>query len=421
MNWYSKKNWAITFAVLGILGCSNRNADPSAAFKIKRNQTPAETAFPGPPLNISPEARHQFAQAKSLRQVFKPSWFVKFENHEQGTIARINDFVFNGRYWFLLDGMQQKIFQFTEHGKFVKQVGSQGHGPGEYQEPLAIQGIYGSKIAVSDNGKFLIFDAEGNYESSVKLTGEGVWFLPYFKFIWDEPGRIYLADFISSPFDLDSPLHVILEDHDGQWLPTYGFAKRFRLMEEANKHGIPVWAHKAFEKVGGRIWSGSPYDAELEVYDLEGRLLGQAKRPIVDPLTKDDFRDLTLTTEKIHRLQTGKTHNENIFPVGDMAITVATGHWQTGKSTFHLFDKNGNLLTKQIEEQFPYTFIIGSFENYIVSQFPVFEEVEEYYEKLTPRELDLLMAAGWDPNNYLTDNPYLVVGELIPYKPDGQP
>jgi len=412
---------SLTVILICMLGCSDRASSGQTVFKVERNTTPAESTFPGPPLNITPEARQQLAQATSLREIFKPTWFVKFENHEQGTVARIEDVVFNGKYWFLLDGMQQKVFQFTDQGKFVRQVGATGHGPGEYQEPIAIHAIYDSKIAISDSGKLLVFDAEGRYETSVKLTGEGIWYLPYFEVIWDFPNQIYLADFVSSPFDLTSPLHIILENHGGQWLPVYGFGNRFKLMEEANKHGIPIWAHKAFEKVGDRIWSGSPYNAELEVFDLEGRLVGQAKRPIVDPLTKDDFLDLSLTTEKIHLLQKSKTHNENIFAVGDMVLTFATGHWQSGKSTFHVFDKNGNLLTNQIEEKFPFTFIIGSFEHYVVSQFPVFENVEDYYEKLTPEELDLLMASGWDPNDYLTDNPYLVVGELLPYKKAGQP
>jgi len=407
--------------MLSFFYCSP-SPDPEAfVAKILRNPTASQAAFPGHQVPLALELKQRIQAASTLRDLFIPAWFVKFENHPNGTVGRIDDAVFNGTHWFLLDGLQDEIFQFTSVGSFVKRLASRGDGPGEYLEPLSIHLIHNQQIAVSDRGKLLLFDAEGTYLQTLMLKDAHRWYLPYYGLIWDTPEQMFLGDFVSSPFDVDSPLHVILNRQGDAWVPTFGFGQRFALMEEANKHGVPIWAHKAFAKVGNTVWSGSPYEATLEVYDLDGRFIGNPQRPVLNPLTRDDFLDQGLNQKKIQELRVEKVHNENLFPVADMVLVYSVGQWGQHSQSYDLFDQNGNFLVGGIHEDNPYTFVISSFDSYIVSQFPVMESLEAYQAALTQEEQALLIASGWNPENFVSDNPYLVIGQWIGTHHKGQP
>lgn len=80
------------------------------------------------------------------------------------------------------------VFKFDDQGRFVKKIGREGQGPGEFQGPNhAVP--WKDKLIVLDNfsRKFQIFDSAGNYKSSF-ITRSSYW-----DFVVSESGLIYAA------------------------------------------------------------------------------------------------------------------------------------------------------------------------------------------------------------------------------------
>lgn len=70
---------------------------------------------------------------------------------------------------YLLDGQNNRIVVFDARGRFVRQFGKQGGGPGEFQAPLAMDIAADGSIVVSDLGNraFVVFTAAGEYIRNV--------------------------------------------------------------------------------------------------------------------------------------------------------------------------------------------------------------------------------------------------------------
>ncbi len=105
---------------------------------------------------------------------------------------KINDIVLDSEgNIFLLDG--NRILAYDHQGKFIKSIGRQGQGPGEFIFPvkLFIDGY--DNLYVNDQGKKLIvFDEEGTFKEIIRLK----YFIPTFPsessvFYVDKEGYIY--------------------------------------------------------------------------------------------------------------------------------------------------------------------------------------------------------------------------------------
>jgi hypothetical protein len=74
-------------------------------------------------------------------------------------------------YYTLVDEFQQKIIQFDHQGQFIRTVGRQGKGPGEY---VQVDDVFWDDIHFSvldgGSGKIHLFDVEGKWETSKSFT-----------------------------------------------------------------------------------------------------------------------------------------------------------------------------------------------------------------------------------------------------------
>ncbi len=82
---------------------------------------------------------------------------------------------------YVLDSYTQEIHVFDSSGAFVRTVGSEGSGPGEFEEASAVDVSEAGEIWVMEMqlGKLTILDAEGNYLRTERVNTTGWSYRPY--------------------------------------------------------------------------------------------------------------------------------------------------------------------------------------------------------------------------------------------------
>lgn len=75
---------------------------------------------------------------------------------------------------YVLDGGNARVLVFGPDGRFVRQIGKKGGGPGELQSPMSLTVTAGGEVVVTDLGRraFSIFDREGNFRHNVEFDME---------------------------------------------------------------------------------------------------------------------------------------------------------------------------------------------------------------------------------------------------------
>ncbi|NHB70244.1 6-bladed beta-propeller [Perlabentimonas gracilis] len=109
--------------------------------------------------------------SESLSTAFAPVEMIPLETHDHCMVARIVNIKKTSSYLFVNDA-GQRVLQFDLEGNFVRRIGKQGKGPGEY---LGVNGIaidsIGQTIYITSRGhKVLQYDLDGNYKADFTQT-----------------------------------------------------------------------------------------------------------------------------------------------------------------------------------------------------------------------------------------------------------
>ncbi|MBN1186417.1 MAG: 6-bladed beta-propeller [Bacteroidales bacterium] len=106
-----------------------------------------------------------------LSQIFKKSEIVKLETLDTCLVRHVSQIVKTKDYIFIND--MNKVLQFDSDGKFIRQIGSIGHGPGQYY------GVFGMTIDTSSKSviisaiyQLLCYDFNGRFLNSILKTGD---------------------------------------------------------------------------------------------------------------------------------------------------------------------------------------------------------------------------------------------------------
>lgn len=75
---------------------------------------------------------------------------------------------------YLLDGDNVRVLVFDARGRFVRQFGSRGGGPGEFQFPMGLAVLSDGSIAVSDlaNRAYIVFTPAGEHSRNISFDAE---------------------------------------------------------------------------------------------------------------------------------------------------------------------------------------------------------------------------------------------------------
>jgi len=93
------------------------------------------------------------------------------EGDETQTFATITGVAFDGSgNLYVLDRGNARVVVFGPNGRFVRQIGSKGEGPGEFAFPVGMGVFPNGSVGVMDlgNGAVSMFDAAGKYQSIVR-------------------------------------------------------------------------------------------------------------------------------------------------------------------------------------------------------------------------------------------------------------
>lgn len=115
-------------------------------------------------IKVDPEKADSVMLSKIASDVDK----IILETNEASLIARINEIETTNEFIFVSDA-GKRVLQFNSSGKFIKQIGNEGRGPGEY---LGINNIaidsQNSMVYVASFKQILCFDFSGTLLSAIK-------------------------------------------------------------------------------------------------------------------------------------------------------------------------------------------------------------------------------------------------------------
>ena len=218
-----------------------------------------------------------------LSEVASEIRYIPLETTAESLLEQdILDVTIAGGYLFVCD--YKKLLQFTPEGKFVRQIGKAGQGPGEYTESIlgvtyneSLKEIYLSdprqlKLHVYSFAGTFLHDINMEGSEYVRLQDKGCFYAVYNDFLYDKQKR---------------GKEMVVYDENGKEL--YNF--RFRPKEGVRYPGIN-FALPVIYAYQDAIYYKNPL--ELEINRIEKK-----KRK---PVYKLDLRDL----EKLNHEEDGK-------------------------------------------------------------------------------------------------------------------
>jgi hypothetical protein len=179
------------------------------------------------------------------------------------------------------------IMKFEKNGKFIKDIGRKGQGPGEIQGILFIKIDSKDQILVSDGGnrKILVLDGEGNLVSEMKLEPQ------WFKAIPLDNGN-YLVE--SREWDgVSGGLRLAIFNSDLTQISDLDFFSLPHLTSEGkNTYTIPTFYWRVRN---GNIYVGNEQRGyEIWKYDLNGKLLLKIRKEYIPVKYPEDYRKATM-------------------------------------------------------------------------------------------------------------------------------
>lgn len=97
------------------------------------------------------------------------------EGREWEMFSRVDQVAFDrADNLYVLDGGASRVLVFDRAGKFVRQFGKKGGGPGEFQAPLGMTVLADGSVAVADLAarSYSLFGADGRYQRSAAFLDD---------------------------------------------------------------------------------------------------------------------------------------------------------------------------------------------------------------------------------------------------------
>ncbi len=171
--------------------------------------------------SFSSTQRRNLEAAKKIEDIFKIETQTQLATSPDFAIADITDMEVDseGNY-IVADGWLRKaIFIFASDGRFLKQLGRQGQGPGEYQTPVSVDISSKREIWVGDylGNRINVYDE--NFEFKRSIVGKG----KIFHFIHiNSQDEIYMYSGSVNPFR--PAVYDTIQKYDSQGNRIISFA-----------------------------------------------------------------------------------------------------------------------------------------------------------------------------------------------------
>lgn len=106
-----------------------------------------------------------------LSELISDYKIIPLETTENGIIGQPDKIIVHDDQFFILDSRKAKtVFVFSREGKFIRKIGKNGKGPGEYNAPRDFCFVPGSNnLAIVDDKRVLLYSIEGTYSKTIVL------------------------------------------------------------------------------------------------------------------------------------------------------------------------------------------------------------------------------------------------------------
>jgi hypothetical protein len=222
--------------------------------------------------SANPQEKASLALARSFADAFEKVADVQLELKPECAISSITDLAVDaeGRY-IVADGWQSKgVFIFSREGKFIRELGRRGQGPGEYQTPVS--------VAVGANGDVWVADFMGNRisvygkEWRFKHAILGQTHILYFLHL-NSIDEIYMYRSQANPMNPDTSDTIFRFDREGGKVSSFA-----PFPEEALK--VKFWAGYDGMEIGAddSVYEMNPLFYRIRKFTSDGRLVASFGR-----------------------------------------------------------------------------------------------------------------------------------------------
>lgn len=159
------RNVLLFSLVVFLSACVGKNVKQPVTVEIE----PVEPEYP---ITIPFEAGIGVERKIKLSDIADSVQYIPLETNEKCLIDFINSgkVVKTGKYWFV--SSNTRLYQYTIDGKFVRNIGSRGGGPGQfnYFQQIDVNEDTGSLFMLTTSGKVNVYDMEtGKFLYDIKV------------------------------------------------------------------------------------------------------------------------------------------------------------------------------------------------------------------------------------------------------------
>lgn len=229
--------------LIGCISCSQQ-----------KNSGSAKDA--GAPYIINFEQCMETERAMKISEIADTVRYLELKTPKDLVITRIRDIfpIENELIIYTRDG----VFKFTQEGEYIRQIGRTGQGPGEHTLVLGIDiDRIRREIVVSDIGKLLFFDLDGNFLRMKK--GYFKWIGVSESIVWGSDHAVPVLENIATAINTDGDTVAFIPN------PNYGQ----KSLNDGVRASTPV-LHKSYYHYKNGLYMKGTSDNDT-IWQLSGK------------------------------------------------------------------------------------------------------------------------------------------------------
>ncbi|MDI6786447.1 MAG: 6-bladed beta-propeller, partial [bacterium] len=254
-----------------------------------------------------------------------------------------------------VDALAKQVLMFKNDGKFIKQLGRDGEGPGEFNQPKSVSFGEDGNIYIADNDLRRIskFDLKYSYINSFVI--EGTHFVP--RFITFIGKNIYMNAFKADFNNIGCGDHIVVYKSNGKYLKSFYPVSKWT--RENNLGYISTCSFDIDKK--GNIYAVQSAEFIVNVLDTNGTIkfsFGNQPKYFKQPKPIDDLKSFFKKPQKdIEDFRNSFTPIENLILTNDgylvMSIRIPEKIKGNGKEyILEIYNSNGKHLAGNIETDY---------------------------------------------------------------------
>lgn len=221
---------------------------------------------------LSPSEIRRLSAAKSYEDIFEKTSETQLSTSPDSAIKLITDMEINSKGNFIIaDGWQRKgVFIFAPDGRFIKELGKQGQGPGEYATPVSLSINSKREIFVADymGNRIIVYDENFYFKKSIICKPRIRHFLHL-----NSQDEIFIYSGAINP--LRPAIFDTIQKYNGQGEGVISFAplpqEVLKLKFSAIQDGMTIDKH-------GFIYEMNPLFYKIRKYSADGKLVKDFSR-----------------------------------------------------------------------------------------------------------------------------------------------